>query len=187
MSVTRWPAVVAAVVIMTAGTSCGAYDGPGKHAAVHTPMTTRPPTDRLSAQDRAWLAQAHQGNVAEIEAGQLAQDKSGSAQVQNEGATLLKDHTQLDQQVVTTAERLGVSLPTTPTADQAAQQQQLGALTGSEFDNQFVSSMITAHEQAIAATQNEAAHGSDPAVVALAKQSAPVMQQHLTMLKQQQH
>ncbi|MEV4253895.1 DUF4142 domain-containing protein [Spirillospora sp. NPDC049652] len=187
MSVTRWPAVMAAVAIMCAGTACGAYDGPGKQAAKHTFPSSHPPTEQLSAQDRSWLATAHQGNVAEIEAGQLAKDKSGSAQVQNEGATLLNDHTQMDQMVTSTAERLAVKLPTGPTADQAAQQQQLGALTGSTFDNQFVSAMITAHEQAIAATQNEAAHGSDPGVVALARQAAPVMQKHLTMLKQQQH
>ncbi|MFC5183230.1 DUF4142 domain-containing protein [Actinomadura harenae] len=187
LSITRWPAVVAAAAaIVTTGTACGAYQQRRQAAVPATSSVASSPRD-LSAQDKTWLAQAHQGNVAEIEAGQLAQDKSGSPQIQSEAATLVTDHTQLDQAVVSTAERFQVGLPGEPTADQAAQQEQLGAITGAAFDNQFIAYQISGHEQALAGTNTEVAQGSDPTVRALARQAVPVIQRHLAMLKQGRH
>lgn len=189
MSSTRWPAAVAAAAILTTGVACDYHYGAKQQASPAPPPTAtpRPTTANVSAQDKAWLAATHQGNVAEIEAGQLAQDKSGSAQIQSEGARLVADHMRLDQSLVALAEKVGADLPSGPTAEQAAQQQQLGALTGSEFDNQLIADLITGHQQAIAATRTQVAHGTNPEVVALAQQALPVMEKHLNMLKKSQH
>ncbi|MEV5573240.1 DUF4142 domain-containing protein [Spirillospora sp. NPDC052269] len=184
MSITRWPAAVAAAAaIMAAGAACGAYQEHRKAA----PPSVNPSPSNLSGQDKNWLGQIHQGNLAEIQAAQLAQDKSGSSQIQSEAGVLVTDHTRQDQTIVTTAERFHVNLPTSPSSDQAAQQEVLGGLTGAAFDNQFVADQITAHEGALAATRNEVDHGSDPTVVGEARQALPVLQKHLAMLKQGQH
>ncbi|WP_051467876.1 DUF4142 domain-containing protein [Actinomadura oligospora] len=186
MSITRWPAVVAAAAaVVVTGAACGAYHHE-KKAPPATSSANPSPAD-LTGQDKNWLAQTHQGNLAEIEAAQLAQDKSGSRQIQLEAGTLSTDHTRQDQTVVSTAERFHVGLPTSPSAEQAAEQQRLGGLTGSAFDNEFIAGQITAHEEALAATRYEVAHGSDPTVVGAARQALPVLQKHLAMLKQSQH
>ncbi|MFC4909645.1 DUF4142 domain-containing protein [Actinomadura gamaensis] len=186
MSIIRGPvAAVAAATVLAAG---GCHYGSSSPAARPTsPPASPAPAERLSAQDRTWLGQAHQGNVAEGELGELARGKSGSRQIQSESATLMSDHTGMDQAVVDTAHRLNVGLPTGPTAAEAAQRQEIGGLTGSAFDNELIAGLITDHEQAIGMAQYEVDHGSDPTVVGMARQALPTMQKHLTMLKQEQH
>ncbi|MCP2342432.1 DUF4142 domain-containing protein [Actinomadura rupiterrae] len=186
MSITRWPAAAAAAVIVMAGAACG-Y-GASAPAAQPSSSPVRPlPTGQLTAQDRTWLGQAHQGNLAEGELGELARSKSTSPQVQSEGAMLVDAHTQMEQSLVTTAHRLDVKLPPGPTAEQAAKRQELAGLTGPAFDNELVADLITDHQQAIGMTQYEVNHGSDPVVKGMAQQAIPEMQKHLDILKQAQH
>src|SRR5258708_19595858 len=71
------------------------------------------PTTTVSAQDRAWLAEAHRANLAEVQVGKLAEKKGGTPAVRSVGAVLVVDHTQFHIQVTRLAHDLGVRLPQT--------------------------------------------------------------------------
>ncbi|GAA1639650.1 hypothetical protein GCM10009733_041000 [Nonomuraea maheshkhaliensis] len=158
-----------------------AGDTAQNYAAVATP-TAAPPSE----QDKAWLGAIHQGNLAEVQAGGLARNKGTTKQVKSIGRMLIEDHNQLDRKVTQAATRLGVRLPSSPDAGQHKELNRLEEAMGEDFDQDFLSGMVKAHKQALAATQKEITKGSSPAVVALAKTAAPSLRQHLSALRKAQ-
>jgi putative membrane protein len=136
-----------------------------------------------SEQDEAWMRTIHEGNLAEVQAGRLAQGKGTTREIKSIGKMLLDDHTKLDTKVTKAATQLGVQLPTSPTAEQRAEVIRLRDATGKDFDLDFAAGMTKAHTKALAATKKEVSSGSSPAVVALAKSTVPVLQQHLSALR----
>ncbi|MEV5890530.1 DUF4142 domain-containing protein [Nonomuraea fuscirosea] len=169
-----------AVAALAAVSGC-AGETAQNYAAVATPTGTPP-----SEQDKAWLGAIHQGNLTEVQAGALARNKGTAKQVKAVGAMLVKDHNQLDAKVTQTAVRLGVRLPSSPDASQHKELNRLEEAMGEDFDQDFLSGMVKAHKQALAATQKEISKGSSPAVVALAKTAAPSLRQHLSALRKAQ-
>jgi putative membrane protein len=137
---------------------------------------------RLSAQDRAFLVQAHQSNLAEIATGKLAERKATRADVRALGRMFVADHRKLDAELRVVAKKLEVRLPSQPNRQQRAAAAKLERLSGRAFDKAWLDVQIVAHRQAIAAGAKEIAHGTNSDVVRLAKKSAPVIKHHLREL-----
>ncbi|WFE57228.1 DUF4142 domain-containing protein [Micromonospora sp. WMMD712] len=135
-----------------------------------------------STQDSQYLQALHQVNLAEIESGNLAQQKGQNQQVKDLGAQFVTDHTQLDQTVQDTAQQLNVKLPGAPTADQQKVINKLKKLSGAEFDKAWVTAELAGHVQAIQATQTEISQGTEQSVVQLAQNALPVLQAHYDAL-----
>jgi putative membrane protein len=136
----------------------------------------------VSEQDRRFLRQAHQGNLAEIAAGELARTRGQAEVVRSLGAVLVTDHTRLDAAVRETAERLGVSLPTEPTPQGRAMLARLRALSGSAFDRAWIAGMIEGHRMSLRRGQRELREGTSGEVKQLVRTATPVVQEHLDRL-----
>lgn len=132
----------------------------------------------VSEQDKLFLQAAHQSNLAEIAAGQLAERKGASQQVRDLGARFVADHTRLDQAIQATASALGVTLPSTPKPEQQGVQRQLEASSGSQFDTAFITTQLDSHKQAMRSGETELAQGSDPSAKKVAQDAAPVIAAH---------
>jgi putative membrane protein len=146
-------------------------------------LTAAPALAAPSDQDVAWMQAAHQSNLAEIAAGNAAQQAATTPEVRELGAMFVQMHTQLDTQLTQAAQQLGVQLPGEPTAEQ---QQQLAAVqqnSGQAFDTAWIAQQIGSHSTTLAATQRELQNGSDPTVLELARASTPVVEQHLVELR----
>ncbi|MFG1695241.1 DUF4142 domain-containing protein [Nonomuraea sp. NPDC049309] len=155
----------------------------------YTAAVPAPPSDagaEVSEQDREWMRLIHQANLAEVQAGRLAQGKATTKQIKKVGETLVKDHTQLDTKVTKTAEQLGIDLPTSQSKEQREMLDRIQSASGQDFDQDFVSGMIKAHRQALNATKTEISKGSAPAVVSLAKAAEPSLEKHLADLRKAQ-
>ncbi|MFC5829773.1 DUF4142 domain-containing protein [Nonomuraea insulae] len=152
-----------------------------KTAAVAERTDTQP-----SEQDRAWMRTIHQGNLAEVEAGRLAQGKGTTKQIKSLGQMLVKDHTKLDTQVTRTAQQLGVQLPTSMNVDQRDELIRLQNVTGQDFDQDFLAGMAKAHRQALAATKKEISGGTSQAVKALAAAAVPSLRKHMKAVHEAQ-
>jgi putative membrane protein len=137
----------------------------------------------LSEQDRTFLVQSHQGNLAEIAAGEAAQQQAVTDVVRRHGQILITDHTALDQALQPVAQRLGVELPTAPSAEQQAELAAVKAKQGEAFDQAWTASQIAAHEKTLALGQQEIQNGTNAEVIALARAAAPVIEKHLAMLR----
>ncbi|UBU17557.1 DUF4142 domain-containing protein [Nonomuraea gerenzanensis] len=171
------PLAAATLAVLT---GCAADVAPNT-AAVAARTDTQP-----SEQDRAWMRTIHQGNLSEVQAGRLAMGKGATKQVKNIGKLLLDDHTKLDVKVTQAATQLGVELPTSPSKAQQAEVRRLRAATGQDFDQDFLSGMIKAHREALAATKTQVSKGSNQTVKALAQTAQQSLQHHLDELEQAQ-
>lgn len=169
---------LAAVAAVGAPTACSTQSRHIKPARA-LPSSPLP----ASEQDRTWLKTAHQGNLAEVEAGEIAQHNGTTAEIRSIGAMLVQDHRALDARLTAVAGRLGVEVPNAPSAEQAHTADELRKGSGRTFDIHWLSEMTRAHEKAVAETGTEISKGSAPEVRNLARNALPVLERHLTRIK----
>lgn len=136
---------------------------------------------QLSQQDRTFMAQNAQTDLAEIAAGKLAVAHATTAPIRQTAQTIMSDHQRILSQLQGLAGDLHVTLPSSPDAMQQQQAQQLEASSGTAFDHSYVQDLITGHQTSIAQTQQEIKSGSDQQVVNFAKSYLPGAEQHLKM------
>jgi putative membrane protein len=131
-----------------------------------------------SKADRTFITDAIQGNLAEIQMGQLAQQKGQNDAVKSFGQMLVTDHQANNDKAKQVATQLGVTPPTQPSAKEKAGYRMLAKLSGAAFDRQFARMMVTDHKQTIAQFQREAKRTNDP-LGQYASDSLPVLKKHL--------
>jgi len=125
-----------------------------------------------------FIAKAIEGNLAEVQLGQLAQQKGASDGVRNFGQQLATDHTAANQRATAVAGQMGVTPPSEPNKQQKAVYDRMSKLSGDAFDRQFVKHMVDDHKKDIAEYQKEAKRRNDPAA-GYASETLPTLQQHL--------
>jgi putative membrane protein len=140
----------------------------------------------LSSQDRAFVEQAAQGNVAEAQEGQLAMRQAASPAVREFGRWMFTDHTGMDKWLAVVAVREGLPVPTTPNQEQAQRLSRLRGLRGEQFDRAYIPGQVRDHERTIALFQQEAQSGQNPQLKFFAQQAVPVLQQHLAEARELQ-
>jgi putative membrane protein len=119
-----------------------------------------------------------EGNLAEVQIGELAQRNGQSDAVKSYGQMLVTDHTEANQKATAIAKRLGVTPPTEPNAKQKATYDKLSKLTGADFDRAFANEMVADHKKDIGEFKKEAAIKNDPAAE-FASKTLPTLQKHL--------
>jgi putative membrane protein len=128
---------------------------------------------------QAFIRDAIEGNLAEVQVGKLAQEKGQNDQVRSFGRMLESDHANANHEATSVADLLGVIPPTQPNEMQRAVYDKLSKLSGAEFDRQFVRSMIEDHEADVRKFESEANKNDQAAEYA--KQTLPALRQHLRM------
>lgn len=129
-----------------------------------------------------FIKQAIEGNLFDVQAGQMAQMKGASDAVRKLGTLLAEDHSQARDKSIQVAKSIGVAPPTTPSATQREMLDSLWKLEGDRFDQQFVANMLEDHKRDLASYQKQA-KGSD-AVAKYAAETLPKLREHLTTLQQ---
>src|SRR4051812_10268445 len=133
---------------------------------------------KSSSFDRKFVIEAAQGNLLEVLLGQLAQSHSDNPQVQEFGAILERDHSMALEQTRQLAAELGISLPGL-SDEQRKILRHFQKLFGEEFDEEFDIFMIEDHIQDIAKYEKAALRAKNPDVRAYARNSLPILAEHL--------
>jgi len=131
---------------------------------------------------KAFIREAIQGNLAEIEMGKLAQQRSKNDGVKSFGRMLVDDHTAANKRAQAVAQQLNVSSPTRPSLKQRATYAAHSILRGATFDRRFVSHMISDHQKDIGAYRSQAQTGMQP-TAGMAKETLPTLEKHLATAK----
>jgi putative membrane protein len=147
------------------------------------PMDPTAPT-QASFSDQAFVRSALEDSVAEVELGQLAQQKSQSDDVKQYGQKMVQIHTQLDQQIKPLAKQLGVSEPKGPSKKQKQEIAKLEALSGPQFDEEYIKEMVKDHQKVVKDFKEEMQLAQDPNVKQIAQSDEPVFEQHLQIIQQ---
>jgi putative membrane protein len=132
------------------------------------------------SQDKAsqkFLTEAIQGNLAEVQMGQLAQKNGTSDAVKQYGKMLEDDHGAANEKAMAAAKQMNVTAPTAPTAKQKADYDRMAKMTGAKFDQQFAKDMVKDHQKDLKAYQTESS--KNDAAGQYAKETLPTLQKHL--------
>jgi putative membrane protein len=126
----------------------------------------------------SFMEDAVQGNLAEVQVGELAQ-KSGSAQgVKDFGRMLATDHKMSNDKAKVLATKVGATVPSEPKKDAKDEYDKLTKLNGAAFDKEFVSHMVDDHKKDISEYE-KAAKDSNPDVAKFAQDTLPTLHHHL--------
>ncbi len=140
--------------------------------------------DQQAMADRAFVRKALEGGNAEVQLGQLAQQKSQSDDVKQFAQKMVDDHTQLGNQMKPIAQQLGVSEPKGTSKKDKELQAKLESLSGQQFDEAYIKAMVKDHKQDLREFKDEAQTTQDPNLKQAAQQGAGVISQHLQMIEQ---
>ncbi len=139
---------------------------------------------QLSDGDNRYLTTVTQANKTEIEMGQAALSMTESNEVKKFAQMIIKDHTDAEAKTEELAAAVGFAPPTMLDSDHQAMIDGLKGKSFKDFDKTYLDDQITAHEQAIKATEDEANNGSNQQVKNLANELLPTLQKHLAAAKQ---
>jgi putative membrane protein len=137
----------------------------------------------LSAADTKFIDKLASANAAEIQAGQLAEQKASDPKIKDIAQTMVTDHTEAGQKLTALAEQKGVKVPSDLDPADQKQIDTFNKLDGKKFDRIYVKDQIKDHKEVLALLKKEASTGKDPDIKALADQLTPTIQKHLDMLQ----
>jgi putative membrane protein len=140
--------------------------------------------NRQQISDQAFVSKALQGGNAEVQLGQLAQQKAQSSDVKDFGQKMVQDHTQLGEQMKPIAQQLGVKEPKELSKKDRQLMAKLQGLSGQQFDEAYIQAMVKDHKQDLKEFKQAADMTQNPNLKQVAQQGAQVISQHLEMIQQ---
>lgn len=131
--------------------------------------------------DSSFVKKAAMGGMAEVELGNLAQQKASSDQVKQFGARMVQDHGKANDELKQIAGSKGIDLPAALDGKHRKDMDRLGKLSGAQFDKAYMNHMVDDHKKDIADFKKEANSGKDADVKAFAAKTLPTLEEHLKL------
>jgi putative membrane protein len=131
--------------------------------------------------DSKFVKEASEGGLAEVQLGQLAQQKGQNQAVKDFGQRMVSDHTKANEELKAVAAGENMPVSTSLGVSNSALKLKLEALSGAAFDKAYMSAMVKDHQEDIAAFEKEASGGQDTKVKSFAAKTLPTLREHLSM------
>jgi putative membrane protein len=157
---------------------------PGASPMDQAATSNQDPNGSGMMMDKAFVREALQGGMAEVQLGQLAAQKSTNPDVKEFGQKMVDDHTKLGDQMKQVAEQMNIKPPDSLSSKDKAAVAKLSALNGDAFDKAYIKDMVKDHKQDEKEFKQEAMNTSNPALKDVVSQGAQVISQHLQMIEQ---
>jgi putative membrane protein len=135
--------------------------------------------DYVPEPDKTFMIQAAQGGRAEIELGQLAEQRGSDPEVKQFGEQMVTEHVKVNEQLHRIAFIKDVTLPTTPAKKDKELRIRLVSLSGDAFDRACMKAIVADYIEDLQAFRTESTSGHDPDLQILATEILPVIEQHL--------
>jgi putative membrane protein len=141
-------------------------------------------TGAHSFADQAFVKSLMERDAGEEQLGQLAQQKSQSDDVKNLGQKTAEARTSLDGQLKTIAKSLEVGAPKGPSKKDKQLVASLQALSGAQFDEEYIKAIDKAHKEDIKNIDIEIQNTQDSSVRQAAQQIEGILTQYLQVIEQ---
>ena len=138
---------------------------------------------KVNKDDAKFAVEAANGGLAEVELGQLAQQKAIDSRVKDFGSMMVSDHSKANDQMKTLAKNKGISLPATLSTANQKLKDDLNSKSGKDFDKAYVKAMIEDHKEDIEAFENATKILQDAELKAFAVNTLPVLKKHLDAIE----
>jgi predicted outer membrane protein len=141
------------------------------------------PWGPLGPADRDLLVKVRQAGLCEVSTGKQAQRQAGSAQVRTIGMRITTEYGDLDNQVRSVAEKLGVPLPDQPNAQQQVWMRELSGLSGPIFDRTFAQRLRNAHGEVLPVIVDERVGTRNDLIRSFATAATVLVNRHMEYLE----
>ncbi|AZF05889.1 DUF4142 domain-containing protein [Pseudomonas sp. R5-89-07] len=139
----------------------------------------------MAATSNDFVENAAQGGITEVEAGKLALEKSGSADVKTFAQHMITDHTKVNQELTALAQKLDIEVPDDAALTDKAKKAIL-EMRDESFDKAYANNQVNAHETTVALFKKEAQSSDNAELKAFATKTLPSLEAHLKMAKELQ-
>ena len=163
------------------GTSTGSMQGSSGGGMQQDNATMSGGAGKISAEDKRFMKEAMEGSMAEIQLGQLAQQKASNDQVKQFAQRMIDDHTKLNAQMGPLAQQFGVETPTDLDSKHKSIQSRLEGMSGEKFDQEYMKAMVADHRDDHQKFLREEATAKDPTLKNAVTQAEPIIAEHLRM------
>ena len=134
--------------------------------------------------DTQFAREAAAGGMAEVELGQLAQQKGSSEAVKNFGKMMVEGHSQANEKLTGIASEEKIRLAAGLSRQDQTTYDHLSSLSGDDFDKAYARHMVSNHVKDVAAFKKEAATGKNDAIRNFALEALPTLETHLKMAQE---
>lgn len=131
--------------------------------------------------DKQFMRTAMENGLADIKLGTLALQKGGP-DVKDLAQKMIDDHTALNKEMAEVADQLSVMLPKKMSKDGQKEYDKLNALSGKDFDTEYVTYLVKSHYLDLHAFHQEASVAADPELSAQIVKAMGMMHQHLGLI-----
>jgi putative membrane protein len=138
----------------------------------------------ISAADKSFTIKAAQNGMAEVQLAQLAMARTTSEAVRQFAQHMINQHTQANIELMELATLKGVTLPKDIGAENRAVMGRLSSLSGTDFDQAYMTEMVKAHTKVVSMFQMQAQQGQDRQLKAWTSEKLPALQEHLRMARE---
>jgi putative membrane protein len=176
------------VILLAAGLlGCGGSDQTADQASADSAAAAVPATPQVTDPEIAHIAVT--ANRLDTEAGELAKTKTKNADVKQFAETMIRDHTNVNNEAGALAQRLNVTPADNATSQTLVQDAEraktdLTGKTGAEFDRSYIANEVTYHEAVLnALDQTLIPNAQNAELKAFLEKVRPAIQAHLDMAK----
>jgi putative membrane protein len=162
----------------------GQSSAAGQAAGGQSSQTGQAGSASVPAADKKFAMMVAQTDLAEIQLGNMALQKSTDPKVKQVAQKLVDDHTKSSTALKEIAAKKGLTLPTETDAKHKALATKLEGESGADFDKHFLDANSKDHHKVVQAFQKESSNGKDPDIKQFAAQFLPAIQEHTTMIDQ---
>lgn len=134
--------------------------------------------------DIRFIINASEGGLMEIKLGELALSNAASSEVKKIGKIMVEDHTKINKELNILAQGKKIALPAIVSKKQQMKYNDLAKKTGADFDEIYISCMISDHKKDIFEFEKEAEKGKDLEIKNWAANKIPVLKHHLHLAKE---
>jgi putative membrane protein len=175
----------ASLIALLAAGPVSAQTGPGNPAGMRpgTPQSApgMPAPNEPNQNDRLFVYEATIGGKAEVEFGQLAEQKGRVQALKDFAHQMAADHGQANQQLTQLAQAANIPQPGDFDEEHKAMRAQLDKLSGADFDLAYIRGQIADHQKTAQLFEWEIGSGQDPQLKNFAAQVLPIVLRHLQM------
>jgi putative membrane protein len=125
--------------------------------AITAPLQAQAASDS----DKKFLATAAQSDQNEIALSKLAEEKGTNPAVKLFAEKMITEHTKMSANMEPFAQSWGLTSPSGPDADAQKELEKLNGLSGNDFDEEYMTQMVSDHSKALSAFTTEAKNTKD--------------------------
>ena len=174
---------LAMLIVVAFATASGAQQSPTGAQPSPTAAqksSTKPNQSASHASgDSAFAIKAAQANMAEVELGKLALQKTMSDDVKKFAQMMVDDHSKALDELKGVAGTKNITLPTAIDAEHKKLSDRLSKLSGAAFDREYMQAMVDGHRKVAADLRKESQSGTDSDLKAWAGKTVPAVEAHL--------